>query len=120
MFHVCCGGGRDDNDADRSAITKFKDRQRGELAWLSEAWLSEAGSEGSNSPWQEEDKGLPTSTTSSWDDNYNDPRFNAEMTIRILRAKRLRSGYAKSTFSLPFCKSILSQHQQQDGRSTTL
>ena len=101
MFHACCGGGRDDNDADRSAITKFKDRQRGELAWL-----SEAGSEGSNSPWQEEDKGVP-STRSSRDDNDNDPRFNAEMTIRILRAKRLRSGYTNVHFLCPFVKVFL-------------
>ena len=99
MFHVCCGGGRDDNDADRSAITKFKDRQRGELAWL-----SEAGSEGSNSPWQEQDKGVPSTTR---DDNDNDPRFNAEMTIRILRAKRLRSGYTNVHFLCPFVKVFL-------------
>ena len=102
MFTLCCGG-REENEGDSTGTPKFQQRKRKEA----EQWLSEA----SNSPWQESEYEEPRSSQASgdWTDH------TTKMVIEIVRAKRLRSGYASVHFMRPFVRVYLSDGKD-DGR----
>ena len=103
MFQLCCGVSRNDGDSDTETP---KRRMRPKKHTDGSQWLSEA----SNSPWLESDQDIHSPLHGPRNEK-NDECDEVLLTVEVLKAKRLRSGYQSVHFQCPFVRVLLS-----DGR----